>query len=158
MAPKPRLQLHRRQGTRKVVALGEIATQLAHALVGILGLDSLGNHRQAESACKLGRRLNDHGVALIVLHAKDEGLVDLQLVHRELLEIGERGVPHPEVIEGDAHAHLAQPVQHLSSPSRIGHQDRLRDLHPKSLGRDAVPGEQSSDIVRKVRVKEACRG
>src|SRR5262249_13874239 len=63
----------------------------------------------------------------------DEGAVDLDLVHREALEVGHRREPCPEVVERDLDAHLGEPAQHLLGAAAGVDQDALGDLHLQQL-------------------------
>jgi hypothetical protein len=52
----------------------------------------------------------------------DEALVDLQLVHREALEVAQAGIAGAEIVDRQAHAHrrdLLQPGAWVSSMSCI---------------------------------------
>ena len=56
-------------------------------------------------------RLRDGGVAAVGRNVGDERAVDLEVVHGEALEIGERRMAGAEVVDRDVHAdvaHLAQ--------------------------------------------------
>jgi hypothetical protein len=44
------------------------------------------------------------GVAVAGGDPVDEGAVDLELVHRQLVQVGQRGVPGAEVVDGQPHA------------------------------------------------------
>ena len=53
----------------------------------------------------------DRGVLRLLLHAVDEGAVDLDHVHREVAQLAERGEAGAEVVDRDADAVLVQRVQ-----------------------------------------------
>ena len=102
-------------------------------------LDALGDDRQPERPGQRDDRLGHRATAVGQLG--DERAVDLQLVHREVLQVGERGVPDAEVVDRDAHADRAQAQQRLPARSRVRHHRRLRDLQAQRGRGQAVPGE-----------------
>ena len=71
-------------------------------------LDALGDDAQVEPVGEVDGRADDRGVLRAVGHARDERLVDLELVDAELFEVGERGVTGAEVIKRDRDANLAE--------------------------------------------------
>jgi hypothetical protein len=75
-----------------------------------------------------GHRPDDGGVLRLVAHALDERAVDLETVHRQTLQIRERGVAGAEVVDGQAHADRLEGVQPVEHPRVVAHQDGLADL------------------------------
>ena len=91
--------LHRRAA---VEALEDIAAFVAQRVELALRFDTFGDdfHRQAV-------RHGDHGagyrqIVAAVRQVADEGAVDLEDVHRQFLEVGERGVAGAEIVNGEA--------------------------------------------------------
>ena len=64
----------------------------------------------------------------------DERLVDLEDVDGEALEVAEGGVAGPEVVDGDADAHLPELGQGQGRPLGVLHQDALGDLEDQLAG------------------------
>ncbi len=58
----------------------------------------------------------------------EERLVELQLVDRQLTQVGERGVAGAVVVDGDPHAGLAQPVEDALGAGPVAHEEVLGDL------------------------------
>src|SRR3546814_3479178 len=55
----------------------------------------------------------------VLAEAADEGAVDLQDVHGQVPERAERRVAGAEVVEGDAHAEVAEPVRSEEHTSEL---------------------------------------
>jgi hypothetical protein len=56
---------------------------------------------------------HDGEVVAVAGHAPDKAPVDLELVHRQSLEVCERGVAGAEVVEGDVDPEVAQSMERL---------------------------------------------
>src|SRR3546814_18178472 len=81
-----------------------MTAEVAHQLQLVGGFHALGGDRHVEAARQRHDRLNDqHGFFLDTGFA-DEGPVDLQLVEDRLVQIAERGIAGPEIIQRDADA------------------------------------------------------
>ena len=76
-----------------------------------IGFHAFGNHLQAQG----GRQGNDGGdnaqAALIDTNVAYKGLVDLELVHREMPQIGQAGIAGTEVVDRQPHTQIHQLVQ-----------------------------------------------
>ena len=94
---------------------------------------------------QVDRGSDDQAVLLLGRHLGDEGLVDLELIDRQPLQIGERREPGAEIIDRDPHAHRLQGGQHLERLVRIGHQGALRDFQRQPLRRHRVGLEHAGD-------------
>jgi hypothetical protein len=71
---------------------------------------------------------DDREVARVRRHALHEAVVDLDLVHRQLAQIGQRRRTGAEVVDGEADAEVAQPVERRQGPLDVAQHARLRDL------------------------------
>src|SRR5207237_10364420 len=91
----------------------------------------LGDALQLQAMPQLDRRSHDVGAARFPSHPRDEGLVDLDLMDREPMQVGERGVAGAEVIDRKAHPELAELGQGLDGTLGLGHDQALRDLEHK---------------------------
>ena len=89
---------------------------------------------------------------------RDEAAVDLDLLHRQPLQVGQRRVAGAEVVDREPHPELAQVVQHGDGPVGVGHDRALGDLQGQPVGRDVVPGEQAGDVGDEVGVLQAAGG
>src|SRR5262249_3291135 len=76
-----------------------------------LGLDALRHHRQLEAAAQTDDRADDRRRLRIVLEIGDEGLVDLDLVERKGLQIGQRRIAGAEIVHGDANVEVLEAAQ-----------------------------------------------
>ena len=132
---EPDDHLLRRQRLRQQVALRVVAAEHRELVVGLDGLDALGHHLEVEVVPEVDRRLHDRRVARVLRHVHDERLVDLDGVDRQLLEVGERRVAGPEVVDREADAHLRQAVQDRGGAPVVGHDRRLGDLELERTGR-----------------------
>ena len=75
---------------------------LEHLKLG-LGLDALNDQLDLKQAGQHRHRTDDR-LGRLGLDVLGEGPVDLDLVHRELAQIGQAGIAGAEVVQRDAHA------------------------------------------------------
>jgi len=75
--------------------------------------DALGDHLSVEGLCQADDALDDGHVLAVVEHGADEGLVDLQGVGRQVLEIEQRGIAGAEIVERKGHAQTTAGGDHL---------------------------------------------
>src|SRR5262249_55882429 len=92
-----------------------------------VGLRAFGDHVHAEVVGERDDRLQDHRPRAAAGGA-DEGLVDLDGVEREALQIGERGMAGAEIIERQPGAELADARQHLRGVLGVLHHERFRQF------------------------------
>ena len=78
-----------REGPREEVSLCEVAAELGEAGPLLPRLHALGDDLEAESVRQLHRAAQDRSVGRVVRDAGDEGAVDLDLVDRQLAQVGE---------------------------------------------------------------------
>ena len=65
------------------------------------GFHPLGNDRQTQALTQGHDRPGKGGIVGIGEYIADEGLIDLQLVEGQVLQVGERGVSGAEVVQGE---------------------------------------------------------
>ncbi len=82
-----------------------------------------------------------------------EGAVDLQVLRREALQVAQVGVAGAEIIDGDAHADFAQPVQHAHQARGVLHHHALGDLDFHRAGRQL---EFAQRFLHHVSAKRSC--
>ena len=75
----------------------------------------------------------------------DEGAVDLELVDRQVAQVGERAVAGAVVVDRDPQPERAQRLEDLAGALRVDHDHALGDLELERAGRDVVLGEQPGD-------------
>jgi len=63
-----------------------------------------------------------------------ELLIDLHDIDRESAQIAERRMARAEVVDGDAHAHVAQLLQRRDGAVAVLHGRAFRDLDDQILG------------------------
>ena len=91
-------------------------------------------------------------------HLEHEGLVDLDLVHRKLLEVGQRGVARAEVVDGERDAHRSELLEHRAGALRVTHDHRLGDLQTEAARGHVELLEQDRDVIDEAAVQEGARG
>ena len=131
-----------------MVALSDVAAEAAQGGQDLLGLDALGDKREAEVVAEVDNALYDQRVAGVLSHGHDEGPVDLELADRQVLELAEAGVSDPEVVDGDSDPEGGQLLQQVLRPRRLGHDRGLGHLELEQLGVHTVRGEELGDQAR----------
>ena len=139
------MQLQPVRGLAHEVALHVVHLEAAQDLQGGGVLHELGDGLLAQGVGHLDHGL-DHGlVHAPVLEPEHEGAVDLELVHRQVLEVGERAEPRAEVVERELAAHLAQAGDEVDGTAEIGDRGGLGDLEGHRPGRHRVLGQRVLD-------------
>src|SRR5215211_5812853 len=105
--------------TPPVVALSDVASQLAKHLELLLGLYALGDHLDAQRVPEIDRRLHDSQVLVVCVQISHKHPVQLQLVQRQVPEVRQRGVSHPEVVYGQPHPKLLEALKRACARSLI---------------------------------------
>src|SRR6476659_1218486 len=100
--------------------------------------DSFGGSLDTERIRKLGNRMDDRGRTVAGQQVLDEAAVDLQLVERETLQITERGIARPEIVERNADAERAEGVKQLQRRLAAFEEDGFGDLDLEPIGRDSA--------------------
>ena len=94
----------------------------------VLLLDALCQCDQSERPSELDERMDEGRGIGRPAHLCDERPIDLQDIDGELAQIGQRGVPRAEIVDGNHDAQLLQPIESRNGRLRILHQDRFGDL------------------------------
>ena len=115
-------------GTGKDETLAVRAVLAAQAFELGAGLDALGDDRQPQGPAQLDQRVQEGGRLAGTVDGRDEGAVDLELVDGEPAEVGQRGLPRSEVVNGDLDAQLLEPAQVRHRGLGVADQDRLGHL------------------------------
>src|SRR5215208_85436 len=130
--------------TPPVVALSDVASQLAKLLELLLGLYALGDHLDAQRVPEIDRCPHDSQVLVIRVQISHEHPVQLQLVHRQVPQVRQRRVPHPEVVYSQAHPKVLEALERACAGSLILDQDALCDIQRKAPG---VEGSLPQDVL-----------
>ena len=114
-----------------------------------VGLGALGDHVHAEVVRQRDDRFQDDG-ARAAARGADERLIDLDGVEREALQIGQGRMSGAEIVERQAGAELANPLQHLRRVLRILHHQRFRQFQLQRAARDRRARQHGADVVDQV--------
>src|SRR3954468_2170404 len=83
------------------VALHLVAAQQAQDLGLIFRFDALGNDRETHRMGQRNHRRNQRRGVGAVVDRGDESAIDLERMHRQLGQVGERRVPGAEIVDGE---------------------------------------------------------
>ena len=89
------------------VTLALVATEMDQHAAVLHRLDALGDDLAAEGVGQADNAVDDGQVVRVFEHVMDEGAVDLQRLHGQLLEVGEGRIAGAEIVDGELHAKLA---------------------------------------------------
>ena len=116
----PGFKFPARQRLTEKKPLGVIASQADQGLQVLAVFDPLGNHLKTQIMTQLNDRPNNALTPVIGGHAAHQALIDLQLIDVECVEVGERGVSGPEVVDLDPNPHLVNLIQGDSRSFGLG--------------------------------------
>jgi hypothetical protein len=143
-----------RQRAREVVALREVAAQPTQAFELVGGLDPLRDHVHAEAVRQRHDRPDDLLVAFLRGRAAHERLVDLDGVEREAVQVAERGIAGPEVVDGQLDAVALELLERARHELRVLQDDALGDLQLEAAGAQARLAHDAEDLLHAVRMHE----
>jgi hypothetical protein len=96
-------------------------------LLGLLDrFDPFGDGLQPQVGCQLEDGAHQRAVVGVLVETGDERAVDLEDLHGQLDQVGQRGVAGAEVVDRQPHIQPAELVGHL--------QDGVEVLHEQALG------------------------
>ena len=113
-------------------------------------LDALGDDLEAEAVGEIDRRSHDDLVRGSRAQVAHEGLVDLELVDRQGLELGEGGVTGSEIVDRDADAECSDAFEDGRRLLRISHHGALRHLELQASRRGARSHEDLGEAIGKI--------
>src|SRR6266705_761295 len=113
---------------REVIALDLVAAVRGEQLELLLRFHALGHDLEFEAVREADDRERDHRVLRVGGDVANEGVVDLERVDRETLQVREARVARAEIVHRDLHARVFQSPQRARSALRIAHQQRLGEL------------------------------
>ena len=143
--PRANDQLGQRNRPAEQVALGVAAPGRAQQRELLHRFDALRDRAHAEAAAERDHAADDRGAIGAVVHFRHERAVDLDLVERKHLEIAERGIPGPEIVEHDRDAKLLELVKHRQVLGVLLQQHGFCDLELQPLGRNAGLAQRARD-------------
>jgi len=128
---------------------GEHATELLEPPELGRRLDPFGHGRQAERTPDFDDRTDDTGSLTRIVQRSHERPVDLDMGNGETLQVGQRRVSGPKVVDGNMNAQAADGVQLFEGGGAVVHQQALGELESNpargrasvSHGRLKSPGE-----------------
>jgi hypothetical protein len=102
-------------------------------------LHALGEHAEIQAAAEHQHRPDDGRIVQILGHPAHEGLIDLQLVQRETLQVRQRGIAGAEVVDRELHAERLEGTQDFDAALDIDHCGAFGDFQLQVLpGKAAV--------------------
>src|SRR5574341_1852808 len=143
-----------RHGPPEEVALGPITVPLAENVKLLLALHPFGYHLEPQRARDRHHRGRDGGIGGVGVDVAHEGLVDLQRVDGECLEIAERRVTGTEVVDGDPHPQSLELAQYLDGVLGVLHGQALGDLQLQKPRIELGFPEGLVDVAHEVRILE----
>ena len=97
-----------RHGLGIEIALGMVAAQFPQAARLTVRLDALRRDLKLQASSQADDGGDDRLVVGILLQVPHEAAVDLDMIDRELLQMGQRGVAGAEIVESDLDAMLPE--------------------------------------------------
>src|SRR4051812_28238076 len=98
-AAEPRNDVLRREWPAVPEALRDVTADLNQPVTRVHRLHALRDDGQPQAMRETDDGTDDRVVVLVVGHVEHEGLVNLDLVHRQLLEVRQRRVTDAEVVD-----------------------------------------------------------
>src|SRR2546421_365916 len=124
-----------------------LAAQIEQALELCRALEPFGGDADADGMRQRGDGAHDRLVGEVRLDGAQEQPIDLQLVDRQLAQIGEARVAGAEVVDGEAHAELADLGERRGIFLEVLHQHPLGHLELEALAVEIVRGEAALHLV-----------
>ena len=140
------------------MTLGGIAAERAHRVQNLGALDALGHRRHAEAVSHLDRRLDDDRAVHVLADLCDQRPVDLDLPRRKPLQVGQRRVAGPEVVDGYAYAQLGQFLDDAQCALGVLHERALGDLERQQLRGQSEIFQQHGHPSGEILLLEVARG
>src|SRR5579862_6345805 len=112
-------------------------------------LGALGNDIHAEIMRQSDDRAKNNGPRALAI-VMNEGPVDLNRIERKALEIIERRITGPEVIQGKASAEIMNASQDLRRVLRVFHDQTFGQLELEAPARNFPARQNSPDILQEV--------
>ena len=131
---EPLLEVGRGNRVADQKALHVIAAMFGDEGQLLCGFDPLSGDLHVQAFAQLRDGAHDRHAAGIVGQLPHEGPVDLDPADRKAVEVAERGIARAEIVERDADAKLAQPVQRPQRRLVIAEQGGFGDFQFQPAG------------------------
>src|SRR5215208_1193143 len=143
------VQLHgvRAKRLREKVPRGQVAPHLVEPFELGLRLHALGDRSQAQDARQGEGARDDLDSLEILSQPLDERAVDLEVVHRQTLQVRERRAPGPEIVDRQPDAHALELLESPDSVSCVLHYRVLGYLEHEVTRRETGLSEYLGDEV-----------
>ncbi|MEM7693382.1 MAG: hypothetical protein AAF318_02965 [Pseudomonadota bacterium] len=141
LLPQPAERNLRRGGfaIHKTLDLGD-AAKPQHGLL-LVRLRPFRNHRHRQCVAQL-RDGVDNGARGVGRNARHKGAVNLELIHRQLLQVGEGRVANAKIVQRNGDSRRAQSRQLKLDRRPVGQEDLLGDFHLHQRGGAVVLGQR----------------
>ena len=130
-----------RQRPRKQKALVSMASGLFQDGLLLGGLNALGNHLQAQVLGHGDHGFHNRAGAFRLGEPLNERAINLQHIHRNAVNIAERGVAGAEVVHGNVNAALPQQIHLAHDDVVVFHDHRLGQFQNQVLRGQLALGE-----------------
>ena len=121
----PRFELGCHHRRAEEVALGNITAKARQDIPGGAVFHTFGDHPQLQGVGQIDYCPHNRSGAGVGGHGLYEGLIDFQLVDRQVLQRGQRRVARAKVVDRHRHAQSAELSQVLAGAQWVGHQAAL---------------------------------
>jgi hypothetical protein len=123
----------------------------------VVGLDTLGKHRQSQPMRKPDHGAHDRERAIGAAEACDERAVDLDPVEWQRLQIGQRGVSGAEIVQRDADTQNLQRIEDRGGARDVLDQYPLGNFQFEPGRRDSAFVQNGSDQMLQIAPAELDR-
>jgi len=118
-----------------MIALGVVHPDFAQHFENGFVLDELRDRDQPHGMADGIDRLHHCPIGRVGGDIAHEGAIDLEVIDRQILEVGKRRQPAAEIIERKSAAQLLHLADEAHHPRQIGHRRTLGDLEAQCTGR-----------------------
>ncbi len=158
MGGKPTQQILMAQRRREVVALDRVAAGVGEDRTSDLVFGTFGDDGQAQRVRHRDGGTDDDRVALVGGDVGDEGAIELQFVGGQAVQVGERRITGPVVVDGDPHSEIGELAEHVARLADVGHDLGLCDLERERARRKSVGPEMRGDVADEGTIREVAPG
>src|SRR5262249_34203418 len=147
-----------RHRARQPVALAEVDPHRLEGGGDLGVLHPFADRAQAHDVADLVDGLDQGALDAVAGHVEHQGAVDLQVVDRQVSQVGEGGEAAAEVVQGEAAALGAQRVDEAHGAVELAQGGGLGDLEADPGGVDAARGNLGGDVGEEAFVGERLGG
>ena len=143
-----------RERRRHEKSLNHVDVEIDESIELGSGFDALGNRVFPQIPRHGDDRFHDLEAVLVLQHARNKGVIDLQRVDLEPAQVGERRISSSEVIDADRDVEGSQLLEHGQGVLGVIHEHALGDLELEALTVEAAVAEDEIDAGNDVRAHE----